>query len=50
MASVMRYGQLSPGQAGFVQAAEDYAWSSAVMRLGGMDVLGLLDVETWRRD
>lgn len=50
MASVMRYVELNPVRAGLVQAAEDYAWSSAVMHLGGTDALGLLDLETWWRD
>jgi REP-associated tyrosine transposase len=50
MASVMRYVELNPVRAGLVRRAEDYTWSSAVMHLGGFDGLGLLDLETWRRD
>jgi putative transposase len=48
--SVMRYVELNPVRAGLVRAAEDYAWSSALIHLGGADGLGLLDTTAWWRD
>src|SRR5258708_15316080 len=50
MASVMRYVELNPVRAGLVRCAEDFAWSSALIHLGGNDALGLVDLETWRCD
>jgi REP-associated tyrosine transposase len=50
LASVMRYVELNPVRAGLVRAAEDYAWSSALMHLGGSDGLGLLDRTGWERE
>ncbi|MEQ1948812.1 MAG: transposase [Bryobacteraceae bacterium] len=50
MAGVMRYVELNPVRAGLVRAAEDYAWSSALIHLGGTDAMGLIDVESWWRD
>ena len=49
LANVLRYVELNPVRAGLTQAAEDYAWSSAVMHLGGPDPIGLLDLEEWKR-
>ena len=48
MASVMRYVELNPVRAGLVRSAGDYAWSSALMHLGGIDPLKLLDLESWQ--
>ena len=45
--SVMKYVELNPVRAGLVREAGDYAWSSALMHLGGSDALGLLDGEAW---
>ena len=50
VASVMRYVELNPVRAGLVRVAEDYAWSSAFIHLGGTDRAGLLDQEEWRRN
>jgi putative transposase len=50
LASVMRYVELNPVRAGIVKSAGDFAWSSALMHLGGADALRLLDLETWRRE
>ena len=50
LASVMRYVELNPVRAGLVRAAEDYAWSSALIHLGGADRTGLVETEAWLRD
>src|SRR5258708_876492 len=50
LASVMRYVELNPVRAGIVKSAGDFAWSSALMHLGGADALRLLDLEAWRRE
>jgi putative transposase len=42
MPEVMRYVELNPVRAGLVRAAEDYAWSSAVTHLGGIDPGGVV--------
>ena len=42
--------ELKPARAGLVRAAEDYAWSSVLIHLGGADALGLVDAESWQRD
>jgi putative transposase len=49
LAGVMRYVELNPVRAGLVRVAEDFAWSSALIHLGGADRAGLLDLEAWRR-
>jgi putative transposase len=50
LASVVRYVELNPVRSGLVRMAGDYAWSSALIHLGGADRAGLLDLEAWRRD
>ena len=50
LASVMRYVELNPVRAGLVRAAEDYAWSSALIHLGRADRTGLVETEAWLRD
>ncbi|MEQ1948669.1 MAG: transposase [Bryobacteraceae bacterium] len=50
LGAVMRYVELNPVRAGLARAAEDYAWSSALIHLGGTDALGLVDQDEWRRD
>ncbi len=50
LASVMRYVELNPVRAGLVRSAEDFAWSSAVIHLGGADRLDLVDRAAWDRD
>jgi putative transposase len=50
LARVMCYVELNPVRAGLVRVAEDYAWSSALIHLGGADPAGLVDPEAWRRD
>lgn len=49
-ASVMRYVELNPVRAGIVKSPGDYAWSSALMHLGGSDPLSLVDAQAWRRE
>ena len=46
----MRYVELNPVRAGLARAAEDYAWSSALIHLGGADGMGLVDTAGWFRD
>ena len=50
LAAVMRYVELNPVRAGLVRSAEDYAWSSALIHLGGADRAGLLELEAWRQE
>jgi putative transposase len=50
LASLMRYVELNPVRATLVRSAADYAWSSAVMHLGGTDAAGLVDLEQWRKE
>jgi len=50
LASVMRYVELNPVRAAIVESAGDFAWSSALMHLGGADALRLLDLEAWQRE
>ena len=50
LAGVLRYVELNPLRAGLVRSASDYAWSSAVLHLGGTDPLELVDVKGWWKD
>ena len=50
LAAVMRYVELNPIRARIAASAGDYAWSSAIIHLGGNDELNLLDLDQWRRD
>jgi putative transposase len=49
LGAVMRYVELNPVRARMVWRPQDYAWSSARAHLGGVDALGALSLETWRR-
>ncbi|MEP7353531.1 MAG: transposase [Acidobacteriota bacterium] len=45
--TVMRYVELNPVRANLVTRAEDYAWSSALIHLGGRDATGMLARRWW---
>ena len=49
LGAVMRYIELNPVRAGLARAAEQYAWSSATVHLGGLDELGLVSLKEWRQ-
>jgi putative transposase len=46
----LRYVERNPVRANMVTAASDFQWSSAVVHLGGIDEIGLLDIADWRKD
>jgi len=47
--TAIAYVERNPVRAGMVSQAEDYAWSSAPMRLSGSDASGFLDLAPWKR-
>ncbi len=48
--SAMAYVERNPVRAGMVEQAAEYRWSSAAAHLGGVDSIGILDMEWWRRE